>query len=167
MIVEQASAEDAQEILDLQKLNEVIHGRAHLAANLDLLQGQDEGLASRLPGGTLGEEATELRIGKLVDAAVGTGAVAPNVRGRLGLDALDAMGSVLVDEGVDGIGGPDIIEAMLTILLLPGRAVGADEAAATAARGLVAAGILRLLDENIRIRPAFTRTRRYRVVQDG
>jgi hypothetical protein len=38
---------------------------------------------------------------KLVDAAVDTDAeVAPNVRGRLGLDALDVMGSALVDEGV-------------------------------------------------------------------
>ena len=50
-----------------------------------------------------------------------------------------------------GADGPGIgIEVMLTILHLPGRAVGAKAAAAAAAaaaaRGLVAAGIL---DENI------------------
>ena len=124
------------ELLGLQKLNEVLDGRADLAADLDLLQGQDEGLASSLPGGTLGEQMAELRIGKLVDATVGTDAeVAPNVRGRLELDALDGsrggleslvgiLGGdaggddvgvqllVLVDEEVDGVGAVDVLLAV-------------------------------------------------------
>ena len=124
------------ELLGLQKLNEVLDGRADLTTDLDLLQGQHERLASSLPGGSLGEQMAELRIGKLVDATVGTDAeVSPNVRGRLELDALDgARGGlealvgilggdtggddvgvnvhVLVDEEVDGVGAVDVLLAV-------------------------------------------------------
>ena len=124
------------ELLGLQKLNEVLHGRADLTTDLDLLQGQHKRLASSLPGGTLGEQMAELRIGKLVDATVGTDAeVSPNVRGRLELDPLDgARGGleslvgvlggdaggddvgvdvlVLVDEEVDGVGAVDVLLAV-------------------------------------------------------
>mmetsp|Transcript_13887 Transcript_13887/g.33108 ORF Transcript_13887/g.33108 Transcript_13887/m.33108 type:complete len:869 (-) Transcript_13887:356-2962(-) len=124
------------EVRGLQKLDEVLDGRADLAADLDLLQGQDEGLAGRLTGRALGEKVTELRIGKLVDAAIGADAeVAPNVRGGLELDALDGsrggleslvgiLGGnaggddvrldvlVLVDEEVDGAGAVDVVHAV-------------------------------------------------------
>mmetsp|Transcript_45652 Transcript_45652/g.84712 ORF Transcript_45652/g.84712 Transcript_45652/m.84712 type:complete len:571 (+) Transcript_45652:813-2525(+) len=92
--------------LGFQKLNEVLDGRADLAPNLDLLEGEDEGLAGGLAVGTLGEQVTELGIGELVDAAVGADAeVSPAVGGGLELDPLDGARSRL--EALVGVLGGD------------------------------------------------------------
>mmetsp|Transcript_15252 Transcript_15252/g.57963 ORF Transcript_15252/g.57963 Transcript_15252/m.57963 type:complete len:556 (-) Transcript_15252:1079-2746(-) len=74
----------------LEQLGEVLDGGADLSAHLDVLQGHDEVLAGFLSGGSLGKEVPELGVGVLVDAAVGADAeVAPDVGGRLELDAFD------------------------------------------------------------------------------
>ena len=74
--------------------------------HLNLLQRHDEGLARLLPGGTLGEEVAELRVGELVDAAVRAhGEVPPDVRGGLELDPGDCSRGGL--EALVGVLGSD------------------------------------------------------------
>ena len=65
----------------LQQLDQVLHGGADVSAHVDLLQSQHQRLARVLAGGARGEQVAELRVGELVDAAVGAHReVAPHLR---------------------------------------------------------------------------------------
>ncbi len=69
------------ELLRLEQLDEVLHGGADVSAHVYLLQGQHQRLARVLAGGAGGEQMAELRVGELVDAAVGAhGEVAPHLQ---------------------------------------------------------------------------------------
>mmetsp|Transcript_18949 Transcript_18949/g.55655 ORF Transcript_18949/g.55655 Transcript_18949/m.55655 type:complete len:1292 (+) Transcript_18949:3267-7142(+) len=84
------------ELFGLQELHEVLDGGADLAVDEELLEGEHQGLARLLARGARGEEVAELRVGELVHAAVGRHRkVAPDVAGRLEVDALNLAGGGL------------------------------------------------------------------------
>ena len=60
------------ELWGFEKLLEVLNGGSDLALHFNVLESENESLASCLPGGSFGKDVPKLTVGILVDATVGT-----------------------------------------------------------------------------------------------